>query len=137
MKRKRHTLEEIADKLNQAGLLAAQGKSQPEIAKALGVSVMTYHRWRKDHTSAARVSTSQPASAVAEMQGGGPSHSAAAEEQGGRAQRSRIAELQVENARLRRLVADLLLEKVRLEEVLDRGASNRSLDDFRVSRGRA
>ena len=133
MKRKRHSQEEVADKLQQASLLATQGKSQPEIAKALGVSVMTYHRWRKDQTPAVRVPGSQPHSAATEEQGV-LTHSAATEEQAGRTQRSRIAELQLENARLRRLVADLSLEKVRLEEVLDGSVP---VNDLRVSRGRA
>jgi hypothetical protein len=38
----------------------------------------------------------------------------------------RIAELQLENSRLRRVVTDLLLEKIRLEEVAERQKSPRS-----------
>ena len=87
-KRKRHTRLEIATKLAQANELATQGKLQSEIARTLGVSVMTLHRWRKER--------SQPDRA--------PS--------GG----TRLAELQLENSRLRRLVTDLLLEKIKLEE---------------------
>jgi hypothetical protein len=44
---KKHSREEILLKLGQAEKLARAGKSQVEICKALGVSVMTFHRWRK------------------------------------------------------------------------------------------
>ena len=46
-KKKRHSRVEIVSKLAQANDLAAQGKLQTEIARTLGVSVMTLHRWRK------------------------------------------------------------------------------------------
>jgi transposase-like protein len=45
--RKQHSRGEIARKLAQANRLARQGKLQSEIARTLGVSVMTLHRWRK------------------------------------------------------------------------------------------
>ncbi|MET4151021.1 transcriptional regulator with XRE-family HTH domain [Bradyrhizobium sp. RT9b] len=45
---KRHASEEISAKLAQAKELAAEGKTQREISKALGISIMTYHRWRDD-----------------------------------------------------------------------------------------
>src|SRR5262245_52113557 len=44
---KRHSRVEVATKLAQANDLARQGKLQSEIARTLGVSVMTLHRWRK------------------------------------------------------------------------------------------
>src|SRR5215813_12021933 len=47
LKRKRHSRVEMARKLAQANELASQGKLQSEIARRLGVSVMTLHRWRK------------------------------------------------------------------------------------------
>src|SRR5215472_12455256 len=47
---RRHSRVEIATKLAQANDLARQGKLQSEIARTLGVSVMTLHRWRKEHT---------------------------------------------------------------------------------------
>ena len=46
-KKKRHSRAEIATKLAQANELMTQGKLQSEIARILGVSVMTLHRWRK------------------------------------------------------------------------------------------
>jgi putative transposase len=111
MKTKRHSNEEIASKLRQAATLAAQGRSQADISKALGVSVMTYHRWRKDAAD-----PFAPERTIA----------SSADRPTDRTQFSRIGELQVENARLRRLVTDLLLEKLRLEEVLDQRSSQRT-----------
>jgi hypothetical protein len=100
-KKKRHSRVEIATKLAQATDLATQGRSQREIAHMLGVSVMTLHRWRKVPP--------------------GPQTAFAAIHEAGQLNRlrgdgDRITELQLENLRLRRLVADLLLEKVKLEE---------------------
>ena len=46
-KKRKHSKAEIATKLAEAEDLATQGKLQSEIARALGVSVMTLHRWRK------------------------------------------------------------------------------------------
>ena len=46
-KKKRHTGAEITSKMGEASALAAQGRNQREIAQALGISVMTFHRWRK------------------------------------------------------------------------------------------
>jgi DNA-binding XRE family transcriptional regulator len=42
--RKRHGAAEIAAKLLEADALAAKGQTQAELAKPLGVSVMTIHR---------------------------------------------------------------------------------------------
>jgi putative transposase len=100
-KKKRHSRVEIATKLAQANDLATQGKLQSEIARTLGVSVMTLHRWRKapPGPQLAFVATHE-ASQPDRTRGGG----------------DRIAELQLENSRLRRLVTDLLLEKIKLEE---------------------
>jgi transposase-like protein len=104
-KKKRHSRVEIATKLAQANDLATQGKLQSEIARTLGVSVMTLHRWRKAPPGP------QPAHGVGRpyrTRGGG----------------DRIAELQLENSRLRRLVTDLLLEKIKLEEAAQRQKSS-------------
>jgi putative transposase len=99
MKSRRHSLAEISAKLEQAEALAADGKLQSEIAKALRVSVMTLHRWRKlDHLGA---------SAGSEIGHG---------VRNGRARADIVTELQMENRQLRRIVTDLLLEKVKLEE---------------------
>ncbi len=93
---KRYTDAEISAKLAQAEQLAGEGRSQSAIAHALGISVMTFHRWRKTHGRGA-------ASARA-----APEHLA------------RITELERENMHLRKMVTDLLLEKVQLEETVQR-----------------
>ena len=100
-KKRRHSRAEIATKLAQANGLVTQGELQSDIARTLGVSVMTLYRWRKAPPGA------QPAHGTGEpgqTRGGG----------------DRIAELQLENSRLRRLVTDLLLEKIKLEESAQR-----------------
>jgi transposase-like protein len=98
-KKKRHSRAEIATKLAQANELVTQGKLQSEIARTLGVSVMTLHRWRKAPPQPALVATAE-AREPDRTPGDG----------------DRIAEFQLENSRLRRLVTDLLLEKIKLEE---------------------
>jgi putative transposase len=102
-KKKRHSRAEIASKLAQANDLATQGKLQSEIARTLGVTAMTLHRWRK--------ASPEPRPALV------------ATHEAGKSDRLRrggdgIAELQLENSRLRRLVTDLLLEKIKLEEAV-------------------
>ena len=103
-KRKKHSRAEIASKVAHANELATQGKLQSEIARALGVSVMTLYRWRK----------APPGSHPVREAG---------QADGMRGRGDRIAELQLENSRLRRLVTDLLLEKVKLEEAAQRESS--------------
>jgi hypothetical protein len=86
--------------------LAAQGRLHGDIAKSLGVSLMTYHRWRKAHGTLLRR---------------GSHHAMNADQPavpGDYEPASQIHDLQHENSRLRRLVTDLLLEKVKLEEDL-------------------
>ena len=46
-KKRRHNTLEIERKLAEAEALAADGRTQNEIAQELGISVMTIHRWRK------------------------------------------------------------------------------------------
>jgi putative transposase len=104
--RRRHSPQEIASKLHQAEELLQLGKRQAEIARTLGISVMTYHRWR----AAARVHQQAP-SITPELP-----HSESGDLPGRWA--NILHDLEVENARLRRLLIDLLLEKMRLEEQL-------------------
>jgi putative transposase len=117
-KRKKHSTVEMATKLAQANDLATQGKLQSEIARTLGVSVMTLHRWRKAPPGP------RPA-LVATHEAGNPYRM----RRGG----DRIAELQLENSRLRRLVTDLLLGKVKLEEAAQ-SQSSKGKGTRRVSR---
>jgi putative transposase len=107
---KRHSRAEIATKLANANALVMRGKLQSEIARTLGVSVMTLHRWRKaSHRPHPAYGVGQPNGAVSRG--------------------DRIAELQIENSRLRQLVTDLLLEKIRLEEATQSQKSPRNGGD--------
>jgi hypothetical protein len=100
-RRKRHSVAEISAKLAKAGEWSAQGRTQSEIAEGLGISVMTYHRWRK-------LSNNQVVSAANVARG---------RDEPDRSRPSGyVAELKLENSRLRRLVADLLLQNVELVE---------------------
>jgi putative transposase len=103
--RHRHTEAEIAAKLVMASEMAAHGVLHRDIAKSLGISLMTYQRWRKAQQTSGR---SVPQAAV------DPGRAASVN----REEFSRISELKIENRRLRRLVADLLLEKLELQESL-------------------
>ena len=106
---RRHDSQEISDKLAQADQLAAKGKTQREISKALGVSVMTYHRWKKSVRSHAPVMDDEESDI--ETNGGSLSQRKVGSEQ-------LIKQLEQENAQLRRLVTDMLLEKLKYEEEL-------------------
>jgi len=106
---KRHASAEITAKLAQANELAAKGKTQREISKALGVSIMTYHRWKKTLGSTEGVGEHN---AHSEADGGGLQTSS------GASSTEAIKRLELENSQLRRLVTDMLLEKLKLEEEL-------------------
>jgi len=86
MGQKRFKPEEIITKLREADILISQGKSIAEAIRHLGVSEVTYYRWRKEY--------------------GGMNPS----------QMKRLKELEKENQRLRRVVSDLTLDKLILEE---------------------
>ncbi len=86
MPRKGFRAEEIIAKLREADVLLGQGKKVAEVVKALGVSEVTYYRWRQEY--------------------GGMSVP----------QARRLKELEKENARLRKAVADLTLDKLILQE---------------------
>jgi transposase-like protein len=83
---KAHTPEEIVAKLRQVEVLVGQGKSVAEAVRAIGVTEPTYYRWRTEF--------------------GGLKLD----------QVKRLKELERENARLRKAVSDLTLEKVILKE---------------------
>ena len=86
MGRKRHTAEEIVAKLRQVDVLTAQGRTVAEAIRQIGVTEVTYYRWRSEY-------------------GGLKSD-----------QVKRLKDLEMENARLRRAVSDLTLEKLILKE---------------------
>lgn len=98
MQRKRHSREEVATKLSKADELFERGKTQAEIARILGVSAMTYHRWRKARVHQGLNGTRQ--------------------ERAPELPQSAAEELREENWRLRQLVTDLSLEKLKLQEMI-------------------
>ena len=83
---KREKAEDIVLKLRQVEVLQGQGRSVSEAVRQIGVTVQTYYRLRKDY--------------------GGMN----------RDQLKRLKELEPENARLKRVVADLSLDKLILSE---------------------
>ena len=104
---KKHSREEILRKLGKAHELARSGKSQVEICKALGVSVMTFHRWRK--LPIIVKAKAQPSAVLPEE--------ASTTAPRSMAEMARVLEeLTIENRRLRKIVTDLLLEKMKVEE---------------------
>jgi transposase len=86
MGKKRHIAEEIVAKLRQVDVLTAQGRTAAEAIRQIGVTEVTSYRWRAEY-------------------GGLKSD-----------QIKRLKELEMENARLRRAVSDLTLEKLILKE---------------------
>ena len=86
MARKRHTAEEIVAKLRQVDVLMAQGKAVGDAVRAIGVTEVTYYRWRNEYGG---------------LKGD---------------QVKRLKDLETENARLRRAVSDLTLDKLILAE---------------------
>jgi len=87
---KRHSTEEIAGKLRQVEALVGEGKTLGEATRLVGVSRQTLYRWRGDHAD------------------------------GADAPSDRLRELEAENGKLRKLVTDLLLQKMAMEEQLRR-----------------
>lgn len=86
MARKRHSAEEVVNKLRQADVEIAKGTPIAAVCKLIGVTEGTYFRWRKEY--------------------GGLKVD----------QAKRFKELEQENARLKRLLADAELDKAILRE---------------------
>jgi putative transposase len=106
---KRHSVAEISSKVHELEALIAGGRSQAQACKELGVSVMTFHRWRKQTGDGLKEGAEAwPTTLPQADLGGGPG----SEDQDS----GRIDELRLENERLRRIVTDLLLEKMKIEE---------------------
>ncbi|WP_166293743.1 MULTISPECIES: helix-turn-helix domain-containing protein [unclassified Bradyrhizobium] len=105
---RRHSTEEITSKVKQAEELMARGQSQAQACKVLGVSVMTFHRWRKQEAARGHHGNGTVTELVARTD----------DRDGIPPVRNRIDELRLENERLRRIVTDLLLEKMKIEEKL-------------------
>ncbi len=105
MVKRRHSAVEIDAKLRQGDAMHREGISKIRIAEALGISPMTYHRWL-----AARKASD---ATIADAAVASPEIVKAS---GGHDLKSRIRELELENARLRRLLTDTMLEKAVLQE---------------------
>lgn len=105
---KKHASGEISAKLAQASELAAKGKTQREISKALGVSIMTYHRWKK------LINTTTGSDRRSERHDADPQPMTS----GDGSATETIQRLELENSQLRRLVTDMLLDKLKLEDEL-------------------
>ncbi len=88
MPRKRYTPEQIISKLREAEVLLSQGQTVAQASKQLGVSDQTYYRWRRDFGG---MRTSQV---------------------------RKLKDLEKENARLKKLVADLSLDNAILKEAI-------------------
>jgi hypothetical protein len=103
-----HSIQEILAKLRQAEEMMARGQSQVQVCKNLGVSVMTFHRWRKRRLlHGARQTVAQETASPGEatdLASVRPQHEL------------QVDELRSQNERLRRIVTDLLLEKASLQE---------------------
>ncbi len=87
MPRKRYSAEEIVNKLRQAEVELAKGQTVAHACKQIGITDQTYYRWRREYGG---LKTDQA---------------------------RRLKELERENARLKKLVAELSLDKAMLEEV--------------------
>ena len=85
----RHKPEQIIYKLRQAEILLGQGKRTEEVCRDLGISDATYYKWRQKY--------------------GGLQVN----------QAKKMKQLEVENSRLKRVVADLTLDKQILQEVVE------------------
>ena len=87
MPKKRHSAEQVVRMLREAEVELSRGMTVRDVCKKLGITDQTYYRWRKEYGG---LKTDQA---------------------------KRLKELERENARLKRLVADLSLDKAMLEEV--------------------
>lgn len=89
MKAKRFTETQIVNKLREAEKLRAEGKSIPEVVKALGIAQPTYYKWKNQYGSMDKDSVKE------------------------------LKALKKENERLKRLVADKELDILMLKEVAE------------------
>ncbi len=87
MPTKRHTPEQVINKLREAEVAMAQGSTVGEASRQIGVTEQTYYRWRNEY--------------------GGPRID----------QVKRLKQLESENTRLKRAIADLTLDNQILKEV--------------------
>lgn len=88
MPSKPHTPEQIISKLREADVLISQGSTIPVAAKQIGITEQTFYRWRLEY-------------GLMKLD-----------------QAKRLKELESENARLKKLVADLSLDNAILNEAM-------------------
>jgi putative transposase len=94
---RKRTAEQIIGYLREAEVRLSQGETVGTICRALGISEQSYYRWRREY-GGLRVD-----------------------------QAKRLKELEKENARLRRAVSDLTLDKLILKEVAEGPEGQRQL----------
>ncbi len=87
MARRKYSVEQIIRKLREAEVLQGQGEKVDGICKRLGISDVTYYKWRKEY-GGLRVD-----------------------------QARKFKELEKENSRLKKLVADISIDNQILKEV--------------------
>lgn len=87
MGKARYTTEQIIVKLREIEILCGQGNTIAEAVRQAGITEQTYYRWRKEY--------------------GGM----------GTSEAKRLKELEKENARLKKLVAELSLDNAILKDV--------------------
>ena len=89
MARKRYSPEQIIGYLREVEILLSEGSTVPQMCRKIGIAEQTYYRWRKEYGS---LSVDQA---------------------------RRLKEMEKENIRLKKLVADLSLDKAILKEVAE------------------
>ena len=89
MAKKSHSPEQIINRLREAEILLNQGANVGEASRKIGVTEQTYYRWRKEY-GGMRIE-----------------------------QAKRLKDLEKENARLKKLVADISLDNAILKEVAE------------------
>jgi len=89
MVKKTHSPEQIINKLREAEILLNQGSTVGEASRKIGVTEQTYYRWRKEY-GGLRIE-----------------------------QAKKLKTLEKENARLKKLVADISLDNAILKEVAE------------------
>ena len=89
MARRKHTPEQVINKLREAEVAIAEGGTVAEAARRIGVTQQTFYRWRSEY-GGLRID-----------------------------QARRLKRLESENSRLKRAVADLTLDNQILKEVAE------------------
>ena len=89
MKRKRHSAEQIVKHLRDADQMIGEGKTVAQVCKKLGVTEVTYYRWRREYDGATRN------------------------------QVKRLKELEKENSQIKRLLADQVVENRVLKDIAE------------------